>query len=474
MSEKDLPRNIARLFDRVAQPIYFVDRQWHIRYCNQACLEWLGCTKDAIVDRRCAFHSGVNLDPGDALAAGLCPPPGVMEATETLGIVMCLQPTGELKRRRTRFLTLSTRSGPLGVLAIVSEEDLSDSLTAEALADSLTDAQHFLSSRKNKLALQLHEELRQSWKTDFSKGRLPLLVGSSPAVRRLRHQLLALAKVNCNVCILEPPGGNGVSFAKAIFYGAEPDPQQCLIPLPCEELDPEILRMTIHAFDSAPPPPPESLHTLLLENVDRLPPVSQEVLRDIVTSQSRSYRILATTNKQLDELVKKGEFLPELVHVIAHFTVVIPTLSERREDIPLLAQAILEDCNANESKQVLGFSKDVLELFAQHDWPGNFDELTWVVNRAYQETQKSIIDVEAIPRELRWSMQRKTRSLRDPETISLPEFLGQVEKELLIRALKRARGNKTRAAKMLGLSRPRFYRRLLQYKLIRPDELPEQ
>jgi len=472
MVEKGSSRNMARVFDRVEQPIYFVDRDWYIRYCNRACLEWLACNKELIIGRRCAFHSGTNLDPGDALAAGLCPPPGTMESQESLGIVVCLQPTGQLRRRRARFLTLSSSSGPLGILAVVGQEDLPDSLTAEQLAECLSTeaSQPVVSSEE---AFQIHEELRQIWTMGFSKGWPPLLVGSSPVVRRLRQQFLALTKVNCNVCIIEPPGGGAVPFARGIFYGAQPHPQQCLIPLPCEELDHEVLQMTIHAFDSAPSPPQEAPHTLLLENVDQLPLVSQDVLCNILTSQSQNYRVLATTNQRLEELVKKGEFLPELAHIIDQFTIVIPTLRERRDDIPLLAQAVLEDCNARGAKQVLGFSKEVLELLAQYDWPRNFDELIWVVNRAYQATQKPLIELEVLPRELRWSLDRKMRFLRDPETISLPEFLAQVEKELLLRALRRARGNKTRAAKMLGLSRPRFYRRLLQYNLIRPEDLSD-
>lgn len=473
MAEKGSSRNLARVFERVEQPIYFVDRDWYIRYCNRACLEWLGCSKELIIDRRCAFHSGTNLDPGDALAAGLCPPPGTMESQEGLGIVMCLQPTGQLKKRQARFLTFSSSSGPLGILAIVGPEDLPDSLPAEQLTESLT-AQQSQLAVSGEAAFQLHEELRQIWKTGFSRGWPTFLVGTSPAVRRLRQQLLALTKVNCNVCIIEPCGGGGVAFARAVFYGAQPHPQQCLIPLPCEELDPEVLQMTIHAFDSAPSPPEECPHTLLLENVDRLPPVSQEVLRDIFTSQSQHYRILATTNERLDELVKKGDFLPELAHIINHFTIVIPTLCERRDDIPLLAQAVLEDCNAHGTKQVLGFSRDVLELLVQYDWPRNFEELSWVVNQAYQATEQPVIGLDVLPRELRWSMERKMRLLRDPEAISLPEFLAQVEKELLLRALQRARGNKTRAAKMLGLSRPRLYRRLLQHKLIGPEDLPDE
>lgn len=471
MVEKGSSRNMTRVFDRVEQPVYFVDRDWYIRYCNRACLEWLACSKDLILDRRCAFHSGTNLDPGDALAAGLCPPPGMMESQEGLGIVVCLHPTGQLRRRRARFLTFSGASGPLGILAIVGREDLPDSLTPEQLAESLSgEASHLVVSGKE--VLQIHEELRQTWTMGFSRGWPPLLVGSSPAVRRLRQQFLTLMKVNCNVCMVEPPGGGAVPFARGIFY-AQPHPQQCFIPLPCEELDHEVLQMTIHAFDSVPSPPQEFPHTLLLENVDRLPLVSQDVLCNILTSQSQNYRVLATTSQRLEELVKKGQFLPELAYILDQFTVVIPTLRERREDIPLLAQAVLEDCNARGAKQALGFSKKTLELFAQYDWPRNFEELIWVVNRAYQATETPLIEPEVLPREFRWSLNRSMRFLRDPETISLPEFLAQVEKELLLRALHRARGNKTRAARMLGLSRPRFYRRLLQHKLIRPEDLSD-
>ncbi len=473
MADKAPPRNIARIFDRIEQPIYFIDQRWHIRYCNRACLEWLKCSKEEILDRRCAFHSGGNLDPGDALAAGLCPPPGAMESHESVGIVVCLQPTGELKRRRGRFLRLTTTSGVLGILGILDQHDLPDSPAPDRLPKSPADSLLSLDDGTQE-AFRLHEELRQSWRTVLHKGWPPLLVGSSATVRRLRQQIEALSKITLSVCIVTPPGGGGGLLARAVFHGAEPHPQQCLIPLPCEDLDPVVLRMTLQVFDSVPPPPQEFPHTLLLENVDRLPNVSQEVLCHILASKPGSYRVLAVSNQSLDQLVESGTFLPELARMIAHFTVLVPSLAERREDLPLMAQAVLEDLNVRGPKQVLGFSREVLDLFAQYDWPRNFEELAWVIDQCYQATSQPIIDVDALPRELQWSMKHKMRLLRDPETISLPTFLADVEKELLLRAMQRARGNKTRAAKMLGLSRARLYRRLLQHKLIKPEDLHDE
>ncbi|MBC7336734.1 MAG: transcriptional regulator, partial [Clostridia bacterium] len=82
----------------------------------------------------------------------------------------------------------------------------------------------------------------------------------------------------------------------------------------------------------------------------------------------------------------------------------------------------------------------------------------------------TLIGPADLPQDFRWAFQRRLRSLKEPEKISLPAFLAQVEKELLARALRRARGNKSLAAKMLGVSRPRLYRRLVQYGLISPDE----
>lgn len=466
MAEKRPRSQIARLLQHLREPVYFVDSEWRIRFCNRACLEWLACREEDILDRRCAFHSSLDVEAGDALAAGLCPPPGAMDREETVATVACLTPQGQLRRRRARFLRVQDTEGHPGLLVVVSATDLGEgqgepgeSMPGSAFAPFEADTD----------ALVLHERLREFRRLVAARYHIQVHVGTSSAAKRLQQQIEAAAGLAVNVLILEPPGGGGVEVARAIFYASHPNPQQCLVSLPCEGLDPEILRNTLQAFDAISLPAGLS-HTFILESVDQLPAPSQQVLFNYLRGTKRTVRVTATTRVELSHLVRQGRFLEELSQELSTFLIVLPPLVDRREDIPLMAQTLLEDCNLHGTKQVMGFEPAVLEMLVQHTWPQNYDELAGVVRAAHEATAGAVISVGDLPREFRWAFQQNLRALREPEKISLPAYLASVEKELLTRALRRARGNKSLAAKMLGVSRPKLYRRLVQYGIITPEE----
>ena len=462
MAEKRPRSQIARLLNLLREPVYFVDGQWRIRFCNRACLEWLACREEDIVDRRCAFHSSFDLEPGDALAAGLCPPPGAFEREQTLGTVACLTPDGQLRRRQARFLRVHDTDGRPALLVVVADRDGTD--TAPQAIDVAPDA-----ARQQSQALALHEQIREFRQAVATRFHAHLLMGTSAAAKRMRQQVEAAASLTSHVVIIEPPGGHGAELAKAIFYAARPDPQQCLVPLPCEELDPDILRNTLQAF-AAISLPSGLTHTFILENLHQLPWATQQVLYEFLRRPPHTIRVIATTDSDLMTLASQGKFLEELGQMLSTLLIFVPPIRERREDIPLIAQTILEDCNAQQAKQVMGFTSEVLDILVQHDWPNNYAELASVVQHAHNRAEGTLIGPADLPQDFRWAFQRRLRSLKEPEKISLPAFLAQVEKELLARALRRARGNKSLAAKMLGVSRPRLYRRLVQYGLISPDE----
>ena len=462
MSQKRPRSQIARLLNLLREPVYFVDGQWRIRFCNRACLEWLACREEDIIDRRCAFHSSFDLEPGDALAAGLCPPPGAFDRDETMGTVACLTPDGQLRRRHARFLRVHDLEGRPALLVVVADKDGID--TVPRSTDISPETTH-----QQLQALALHEQIREFRQGIATRFHAHLLVGTSAVAKRMQQQVAAAASLANHVVVVEPPGGHGAELAKAIFYAARPDPQQCLVPLPCEELDPDILRNTLQAF-AAISLPSGLTHTFILENLHQLPWPTQQVLYEFLRRPPHGIRVIATSQSDLMTLASQGKLIEDLGQMLSTFLIFIPPIRERREDIPLIAQTLLEDCNAKESKQVMGFTSEVLDILVQHDWPNNYAELASVIQQAHNRAAGTLIALADLPQDFRWAFQKKLRSLKEPEKISLPAFLAQVEKELLARALRRARGNKSLAAKMLGVSRPRLYRRLVQYGLISPEE----
>ena len=143
----------------------------------------------------------------------------------------------------------------------------------------------------------------------------------------------------------------------------------------------------------------------------------------------------------------------------------MPPLAQRREDLPLLAQLFLEELNARGGKQVGGFTPEALDRLDAYPWPGNLDELAQVVAEAHERAGGPEIARGRSARADPPGGRRGGASAPHEETIVLDEFLAAIERELIRRALARAKGNKAKAARLLGMTRPRLYRRMVQLGL---------
>ena len=205
--------------------------------------------------------------------------------------------------------------------------------------------------------------------------------------------------------------------------------------------------------------------TLLLHRVDELPAEVQVQLADLLLRRPSAWRLVATAAEPLRELSRRGKFRGDLAALLSTITIELPPLGERRDDLPLLAQLFLEDCNAAGPRQIGGFSAAALERLDAYAWPGNLDELAEVVAEAHGRAKGPEIGVGDLPERLHVAAQAAAHPRRTEETIVLDEYLGRVERELIRRALGRAKGNKAKAARLLGVTRPRLYRRMVQLGL---------
>jgi DNA-binding NtrC family response regulator len=140
-------------------------------------------------------------------------------------------------------------------------------------------------------------------------------------------------------------------------------------------------------------------------------------------------------------------------------------LAERRADIPLLAQAFVEERNARGPKQRSGFSPAALDRLDSYHWPGNLDELAEVVREAHERSAGPEILPDDLPKRIELALDAAARPRRREERIVVDEFLAQIERELIERALAQSKGNKAKAARLLGVTRPRLYRRMVQLGL---------
>ena len=168
-------------------------------------------------------------------------------------------------------------------------------------------------------------------------------------------------------------------------------------------------------------------------------------------------RLITATNEDLLNAVEKGTFREDLYHRLNEFSIKIPNLKERNNDLILYADFFLEKANKQLNKSVIGFSKSVLNIFLDYAWPGNLRELSNVIKRATLLTQTELIDTNVLPSELTQSKE----TAQSNASFSTKEN----EKTLIINALKEANNNKTNAAKLLNITRKTLYNKIKEYDI---------
>ena len=165
-------------------------------------------------------------------------------------------------------------------------------------------------------------------------------------------------------------------------------------------------------------------------------------------------RLIAATNEDLKAAIAAGTFREDLYHRINEFTIHMPRLCERGEDIPLFANFFLDQANRELEKPVPGFRPDAMEQICRYRWPGNLREMRNTVMRAALLSQGAPVGVEHLGLEVAESAKR-TAALHDPES----------ERTKIVAALQHCAGNKSRAAEMLGIDRKTLYNKLKLYHI---------
>jgi DNA-binding NtrC family response regulator len=174
-----------------------------------------------------------------------------------------------------------------------------------------------------------------------------------------------------------------------------------------------------------------------------------------------NFRLVSSTNRDLKKEVEEGRFREDLYYRLNVIKIEVPPLRERKEDIPLLATEFLQTFSLQENRPLF-FSDEVMEAFMYCDWPGNVRQLRNVIERAAAFARGERIAVNELPEEFH------CRSQRLPHNGTVKP-LKLLERDAITEALQLFRGNKSKAARSLGISRKTFYKRLNERQLC-PDD----
>ena len=218
---------LKKLLAECAEPVYVVDDERRLVYCNPACVAWTGWPLEQLLGAQCDYHTR----PDGPASAGLGPPPEAFQSATWEARVSCRRPDGTLAGCAAHFHRLSRGEAPPAVLVLLADRpSLAEPAQAEVPAS------------------QLHEclaEMRQAM------GRLHAadqFVGVSPAITRVRDQVHLATAARSPVLIQGPPGSERERVARTIHYLRGGQQPETLVPLSCALLDPELLQTTVHAF----------------------------------------------------------------------------------------------------------------------------------------------------------------------------------------------------------------------------------
>jgi DNA-binding NtrC family response regulator len=318
-----------------------------------------------------------------------------------------------------------------------------------------------------------------------SRAEPSLLVGDSEAMRGIGRLIEEVADSEVTV-LIEGESGTGKEIVARSIHQQSARCDRPFISVNCAALAEQLLEAELFghvkgAFTGAVANKPGRFQladggTLFLDEIGDLSPKGQgDLLRVLEDGAFRmvggselirvNVRVIAATNKKLQEAVKDGKFREDLFYRLQIVPIVMPPLRERAEDIPLLVDRFFEHFTAKHKRRRKRISAEALQLCQRFPWPGNVRQLRNVIERLVITCREAVVDVPHLPDFLRDYDRRTTTFTVRPGTP-----LAEVEKMLIRQTLTHVTSNREEAAKALGISRRALQYKLKQYGLLEGNE----
>ncbi|MFO0947094.1 MAG: sigma 54-interacting transcriptional regulator [Planctomycetota bacterium] len=292
----------------------------------------------------------------------------------------------------------------------------------------------------------------------------------SRAGQRLAHQLNLARHLDAPMTFLGESGTGKLSLARELHLSTEGDHPFAVVD--CEALTPDLQRQqllgSLDVADLNAPAARGLLHaqgkgTLVLRYPTRLSQVLQEEVCRAFEKKTTTWRLIVSERSSLEQAMLEGRLIEDFYWLISPFIIAVPTLRERKADLPLVCERILSPLD-----RVLSPEAD--KVIADYDWPGNFRELETVLLQAAKSSHVTLLSPRELPARIRKPSTLLASSVESSDKPPpLDVILETVEKRLLNLALSRFRGNKSKAADFLGISRARLHRRCDQLGTTAPS-----
>lgn len=424
------------LFQQAAEPIFLLNQQRRILTVNTAWEQLTGLKGQEARGLACTRRQQADANLGPLLLA-LSPPAEVMEGR--VGRVRRRIPAGKMPQRwwDIDFFPFQDGRGRLRVLAKIIAVAVEENVAPVPVPEKL-------------LALRDKLDLRFS---------LDELRSQHLSMRRVLEQVRLAGQTRTPFLVVGEPGTGKEWVARTVHHQGDAR-ERYFAALDCGRLPPGALENALFGEGGVLQQP--GFGMLYLKDVAALPRDLQSRVTDFMEGNSPGVRIAAGAGSELLKEVHRGHLLDRLHCLLSTLVISLPPLRERLDDLPGIVEPMLPRLNAGESgKRITGLTPEAWQRLRTYAWPGNLRELFAVLASAWAETSGELIEEADLPAYLKLSsVLHATPGAAPEKPLALDSILETVERRLIALALKRAQGNKSRAADLLSIWRPRLLRRL--------------
>ena len=432
------------ILDSINEGVFTVGEEWRITSFNGAAERITGVTREEAIGRHCSevFH------------ANICETACALRRTMSDG-----QP---IVNTTAHIVNHAGQRVPIRISTALLKDD----------------EDHVIGGVETFQDLSQVEELKKELRARYS---FQDIIGRSPVMLRLFELLPRIAESNSTVLIEGVSGTGKELFARAIHtLSARKNRRFVAVncaALPDTLLESELFGYKAGAFTDARRDKPGRFAiadggTIFLDEIGDVSPAMQvrllRVLQERVIEplgaiepQKVNVRVVVATNRDLAELVKAGRFRGDLYYRIKVIHLQLPSLKERREDIPLLVDHMVARFNRLQGKDVAGVSDHVMAALMEYDFPGNVRELENIIEQAFVLCRGGLIELNHLP-----PVMRPLSALAGGEPDSMT--LSSMEKHLITVTLERYNGNRKKAARDLGIDTSTLFRKIRRYEIDTP------
>lgn len=324
--------------------------------------------------------------------------------------------------------------------------------------------------------IRLRVENRSLREAIAKRDSLTNIVGTSPVMQEVFALIRKVADVDCNL-LIQGKSGTGKELVARAVHSLSPRKNSPLVSFNCGGFTEELISSELFGYEKGAFTGAAATKigliesgaggTVFLDEIGEIPPSMQVKLLHVL-QEKRIFRVggikpidlnirfIAATNRDLKKEAEAGNFREDLFYRLNVVTIRVPTLAERRDDIPLLIAHFIEHFGKSFGKKVKGISPPASEVLLNYDFPGNVRELKNIIERAVALTDHDRIQLSDLPPDIR---------KLDLETVEKDqlETLEEMEKKYISAVLERTNYNKNLAAQILGLPRTTLWRRLREY-----------